>query len=120
MATAQSATVRNSFILGLAVGLINFAMSLSHGLGYFIGSFFIQHDVYNHIKDKNYDAATVTIVFFTGLFATFSIGMIAPQMKDIGKAQVAAYDIYEIIDSVADFGKDAPTDKIPMDKFKGK
>ena len=34
-------------------------------------------------------------------------------MKNIGKAQMAAYDIYEIIDSVADVDKDIPTDKIP-------
>jgi ATP-binding cassette subfamily B (MDR/TAP) protein 1 len=119
LGTAQKATLKNSCYLGIALGLINFAMSLSHGLGYFIGSFFIQYNVRNHSMDKNYDCATVMTVFFSALFATFSLGMIAPLMKNVGAAQTSAYDIYELIDSVVGVGKDAPTKKIPLEEFKG-
>eukprot|EP00826_Nyctotherus_ovalis_P054726 TRINITY_DN718_c0_g1_i5.p1 TRINITY_DN718_c0_g1~~TRINITY_DN718_c0_g1_i5.p1 ORF type:complete len:1232 (-),score=388.43 TRINITY_DN718_c0_g1_i5:253-3948(-) len=117
---AQKATMKNSIYLGAALGLINFAMSLSHGLGYFIGSFFIQYDVRNHSLDKNYDCASVMTVFFSALFATFSLGMIAPQMKEIGDAQVSAFEIYELIDSVAEVNKDVPTKKIPPENFRGR
>ena len=117
--TAQKATVKNSLYLGIALGLINFAISATYGLGFFIGSFFIQYDVRNHSRGKNYDPSTVMIVFFSAFFATFSLGMIAPQMKNVGAAQTSAYDIYELIDSVVGVGKDAPTRKIPLEEFKG-
>ena len=44
----------------------------------------------------------------------------SPQLKAIGKAQISAHDIYEIIDSVINFGKNAPTKKIPLEEFKGR
>eukprot|EP01022_Parablepharisma_sp_SALTPOND_P020295 TRINITY_DN364_c1_g1_i1.p1 TRINITY_DN364_c1_g1~~TRINITY_DN364_c1_g1_i1.p1 ORF type:complete len:1324 (+),score=185.08 TRINITY_DN364_c1_g1_i1:6701-10672(+) len=123
LSKAQEASVKNSMILGVAVGLINLAMSLSHGLGYFIGSFFIQYNVYNYTYKEDYTCGHVMTVFFAILFAMMSLGLIAPQLKSIGEAQIAAYDIYGVIDSVNEANRAAAVEgsvKIPMEKFKGR
>jgi len=123
LSRAQDAMVGNSKIVGIAVGLINLAMSLTHGLGYLLGSFFIQYKVYNYYHKKDYNCAYVMTVFFAVLFAMMSLGMIAPQLKNVTEARMAAYDIYELIDSVKDAEeKEAAYGRIqiPDDKFKGK
>ena len=121
LGNALEASIKNGGILGSAVGLINFSMGLSHGFGYLIGSVFIQYKVYSYHNDKDYTCDTVMTVFFSALFAMFSLAMIAPQFKDIGEAQIAAYDIYEIIDSVTISEEDkGKKEKIPADKFKGR
>ncbi len=120
---AQEAMISNSRFLGVAVGLINLSMSLSHGFGYLAGSFFIEYGVHNSLYDKDYDTAVVLTVFFSGMFAMFSLGMIAPQLQVIGDAQAAAFDIYKVIDSVAKTPEEIASEKhetIPVEKFKGR
>ena len=81
---AQSATMKNSLLFGLALGMINFSIAFIDGLGHLIGSLLIQYDVYNHTKNKDYDCGTILAVFFSVYFATGALAMIAPQLKDIG------------------------------------
>eukprot|EP00826_Nyctotherus_ovalis_P045944 TRINITY_DN5133_c0_g1_i7.p1 TRINITY_DN5133_c0_g1~~TRINITY_DN5133_c0_g1_i7.p1 ORF type:complete len:1278 (-),score=456.32 TRINITY_DN5133_c0_g1_i7:19-3852(-) len=122
LGNTQKTALNNSLFHGLAVGLISFTMSLCHGLGYFIGSFFIEHEVHNHLYDKAYDTSLVMTVFFAALMAMFSLGMIAPQAKSIDEARMAAYDIYDVIDSVATVDKkekERGNITIPPEQFKG-
>jgi len=122
LGNAQKTVLDNSLSQGFAVGLINFTMCMCHGLGYFIGSFFIQYEVHNSLHDRPYDTSMVMTVFFSALMAMFSLGMIAPQVKYIDGAKMAAYDIYEVIDSIATVDKEEKERAnviIPPEEFKG-
>jgi ABC-type bacteriocin/lantibiotic exporter with double-glycine peptidase domain len=66
----------------------------------------------------NYDCSIVITVFFSALVVMFSLGIIAPQVKTIDEAKMAAYDIYEVIDSVAKVNKDNTI--IPPEEFEGR
>ncbi len=99
LVTAEKATIRNSIYLGAAIGLINFAIAFTQGLGYFIGSFFIEYEVYNTKYKTPYTCASVLTVFFSGLFSMFSLGTIAPQLKSVEDAQLSANEIYSMIES---------------------
>ena len=119
---AQKTMVNNSIFQGLAIGLINFTMAFSHGLGYFIGSFYIEHEVHNDLYDKAYDTSIVMTVFMSALLSMFSLGMIGPQLKFIDEARMAAYEIYDVIDSVANVDKEEQKKgmiQIPPEQFKG-
>ncbi len=121
---AQSSMVSNAKYMGWAVGLISMSMALSKGVGYLVGSYFIQYKVHNDLYDESYNVSTVLAVFFAGMFAMLSLGMIAPQMRTIGESQMAAYDIFKLIDSVARSPEESAAEKqheiIPPEKFKGR
>ena len=96
---AQQAAISNARSFGAAIGLLNFSVILTEGLGFFIGSYFIQYDVYNSESGRNYSCASVITVFFAGMFAMISLGLISPALGGVEEAKQAAYDIYEIISS---------------------
>eukprot|EP01022_Parablepharisma_sp_SALTPOND_P004760 TRINITY_DN120914_c2_g1_i1.p1 TRINITY_DN120914_c2_g1~~TRINITY_DN120914_c2_g1_i1.p1 ORF type:complete len:1441 (+),score=125.37 TRINITY_DN120914_c2_g1_i1:280-4602(+) len=122
LGNAERSAVKSSIYLGASVGLINMAISLSQGLGFLIGSYFIEFEVYNSTYKGSYTAASVMTVFFSGLFAMFSLGMIAPQLKSIEEAQIAAREIYGVIVSIPEAPQDVMVEgvKIPADKLKGR
>jgi len=116
----QKATAQSSRTYGSAVGLLNSTVLLTEGLGFFIGSFFVQYDIYNSQTGNYYDCASVITVFFSGMFAMISLGLLAPALQSIGEAQIAAYHLYKIIDSPETKVKPKGTRRIPLDKFKGR
>eukprot|EP00826_Nyctotherus_ovalis_P019362 TRINITY_DN15960_c0_g2_i2.p1 TRINITY_DN15960_c0_g2~~TRINITY_DN15960_c0_g2_i2.p1 ORF type:complete len:423 (-),score=51.49 TRINITY_DN15960_c0_g2_i2:35-1303(-) len=120
LSSSQGSTIKNSALFGLAIGVTYFSMAILHGLGYFIGSFFIQHEVRNHTFDKAYDCGAIITTLYCSLTSIFYFGTISLQMQSVTEAQIAAHEIYEVIDSVSDQKTNKPTKQIPLDQFKGR
>jgi len=124
LSDAESSAIRSSTYLGISVGLISMLISLSQGVGFLIGSYFIQYSVYNTTFKEAYTTASVMTVFFSGIFAMFSLGMIAPQLKVIEEARIAAHDIYDVIVSFSNNTNQISLESVGLtispDKFKGR
>jgi ABC-type multidrug transport system fused ATPase/permease subunit len=94
---AQNAAINNAKAFGAAIGLLNFSVILTEGLGFFIGSYFIQYDVYNSESGENYSCASIITVFFAGMFAMVSLGLLAPALQAVEDAKEAAFDIMKLL-----------------------
>lgn len=115
----EKVAIKSSLYLGLSVGLVNMSISLAQGLGYLVGSYFVQYEVYNAKFKEPYNVASVITVFFAELFAMFSLGMITPQLQSIGEARIAASEIYETISCVDKNPIMTKGVEIPSGEFKG-
>lgn len=117
----QESMVKSSLIMGLSVGLVYSASELFYGIGFFVGSHLIQNAVWNYYRGEPYNCSSVLTVFFGAFFSMISLGMLAPHLGAIREAQIAAYEMYELIDSVKQDGKEEEGNVIiPPDKFKGR
>lgn len=118
---SQEVGIQNALYIGLAMGFMHMANDLSWGIGLFVGSFFAEYRIWNNTYNKPYDAATILIVFFSGFMAMNSLGMLLPIISSVREAQIAAYEIHETIDSVADKKKEEEGKIIiPPEKFLGR
>ena len=83
---------------GLGIGVLYCAMDCIYGIGFFIGSYFIEYEVYNTWTGKPYDVNSVMIVFLTITFGFFALGQTAPFLGDIYKGRLAAAKIFRIME----------------------
>jgi len=87
-----------SVICGCAIGLLFFAMYSIYALGFFIGSIFIDHNVYNPASDGPYNVGNVLTVFFAIMMASFTPARATPSIRAFGIAKVNGARAFKIID----------------------
>ena len=63
------------------VYLIQIKFQLLIAFGFFIGSFFVEKDVYNPVRNDGYTVGDVLAVFFSLIFASFALGTAGPCVK---------------------------------------
>lgn len=56
-------------------------LKLFEAFGFFIGTFFVEKDVYNPVTDDGYTVGDVFSVFFSIIFASFALGTAEPCAK---------------------------------------
>jgi len=87
-----------SIICGCTIGLLFFAMYSIYALGFFIGSIFIDHEVYNPSSDGPYTVGNVLTVFFAIMMASFTPARATPSVRAFGIAKVNGAKAFKIID----------------------
>jgi len=120
---AKNSTIATARATGAAIGLLTLTVVLTEGLGFYIGSYFIEYDIYNSESGKNYNCASIITVFFAGMFAMISLGLIAPALQGVEDAKVAAYEIYDLISDSQNSNENIevmPTRKLDPQTFKGR
>ena len=68
----QLVSLLSQWLLIMVILLLLLIISL--GFGFFIGSFFVQHDIYNPVSHRGYTVGDVLAVFFSIIFASFALG----------------------------------------------
>jgi len=117
---AKTVDTNLGFYTGLSLGIATFAMDITMSLGYYIGSFFIEYNVYNNYSGRNYLCQDAMIVLMSLQFGFYCIGMTAPSFKAIQEGRSAGTEILKIIEDDKSKKISEGTTKIADSEFKGK
>ena len=98
---------------GLALGCIIFAMFGVYALGFFVGSKFIEHEVYNPTNDGPYKVGDVLTVFMAIMMASFTPARVTPSFKAFAIAKANAAKAYKIIDRKSEISINDPRGEKP-------
>ena len=90
--------LKYSVLAGCSVGGILFAMFAIYALGFFVGSKFIEHQVYNPTNDGPYKVGDVLTVFFAIMMASFTPARATPSIKAFAIAKANGAKAFKIID----------------------
>ena len=79
-------------------GLFNFSFIFTYGIGFFIGSLFIRHTVYNMNFGRDYTAGDIVSIFFGVTTGVFGLNQMGPSLQQVTAARQAAFDVYKVIE----------------------
>jgi len=83
---------------GAAMGLVWFTLFGMYALGFWYGAKLIEDGATNAIRGRPYNGGDVLIVFFSIMFAGFSISQATPAFKKFAKAKSAGGRTLKVID----------------------
>ncbi|XP_054157975.1 ATP-dependent translocase ABCB1-like isoform X2 [Oppia nitens] len=113
---AKKSGIKRQVYIGCGLGVMWFVIYLSFGLGFWYGIRLIIRSIDNN--DSLYVASNMTIVFFSVLIGTFSIGQTVPYFEAFAQARGSAALIFEVMNRVPEIDSSSQSgDKI--DDFKG-
>ncbi|KAF9409413.1 ATP-binding cassette, sub-B (MDR TAP), member 4 [Podila epigama] len=92
--------VKKAWATGIGMGSFMLIMFLSYSLAFWYGS--------RQVKEGKMDSGDVLTVLFGVIIGAFSLGNIGPNIAAFGKAQAAAYSIFETIDRVPVIDSSSP------------
>ncbi|KAI1321286.1 Multidrug resistance protein 1 [Mortierella claussenii] len=92
LAEAYKSGVKKAIATGLGMGGFMGVMFCSYALAFWYGA--------RQVKDGNMQPGDVLTVLFGTVIGAFSIGNVGPNIAVFGKAQAAAYTIFQTIDRV--------------------
>lgn len=87
---AKNFGIRKAMVSGLGMGMVFFIMFSVYALAFWYGTKLVRED--------EYTAGKMIIVFFCVLFGAFSLGNAAPNLQNMGTARGAAYVLWELLD----------------------
>ena len=83
---------------GSAMGFVWFTLFGMYALGFWYGSKLIHDGTTNAIRDRPYQGGDVLIVFFSIMFAGFSLSQASPAFKKFAEAKSAGGRAFKVID----------------------
>ena len=100
LAKAQAAGIKSAGLSWICNGTINCSLDFIFGFAFMIGSFFIQNHVKNGLGIVYILVDCITVFMAAILNGLMSFSFITPQFENISEARIAAYKIYEVIESI--------------------
>ena len=94
----KKTTTKFAIFSGLAMGLVWFSLFGMYALGFWYGAKLIHDGTTNAIRGRPYQGGDVLIVFFSIMFAGFSISQASPAFKKFAQAKSAGGRAFKIID----------------------
>lgn len=70
----------------------------SYAYAFFLGSIWIEKDIYNSIYGRTYTSGDVLSIFFGIVFGLFAIGTAAPNIQAVAEGKAAGKMAFDIID----------------------
>ncbi|KAG0349436.1 hypothetical protein BG005_010971, partial [Podila minutissima] len=92
--------VKKAWATGLGMGSFMLIMFLGYSLAFWYGS--------RQVYEGHMESGQVLTVLFGTIIGAFSLGHLAPGISAMGKAQAAAFAIFETIDRVPDIDSASP------------
>lgn len=77
-----------------------FIMFGTYAYAFYIGSIWIEKEIWNHTYNRPYMAGDILGCFFGIVFGTFSIGIASQNLKSVAEGKVAGKMVFDIIDRV--------------------
>jgi len=94
----KKTTAKFAIFSGAAMGLVWFSLFGMYALGFWYGAKLIHDRTENAIRGRPYQGGDVLIVFFSIMFAGFSISQASPAFKKFAEAKSAGGRAFKIID----------------------
>jgi hypothetical protein len=88
--------MRGSFVMAFFMSII-FG---TYAYAFYMGSIWIEHEIWNHTFKRPYAAGDVLSCFFGVVFGMFSMGIATPNMKAVIEGRAAGKMAFDIIDRV--------------------
>jgi len=70
----------------------------SYAYAFYLGSVWIEHDIYNHTYKRPYRAGEIMSCFFGVVFGMFSLGTATPNIKAVIEGRAAGKMAFDIIE----------------------
>lgn len=106
--------------MGVGTGLIFLAIYSTYCLAIWYGSTLISEEKYNDNKARKFQVGDVITCMFSIIFGSMSLGQVAPSIKVINEACVAACDLFELKQRVPKMDYSNSTKKPNRDDILGK
>jgi len=97
---SRKASIRQHLFVAIAVGVMYFNIYCMYSYAFYVGSLFIEYDVWNSSMNKPYSAGDTIGCFFAVIIGLFTFAMLSTQTKCIVEAKVAAKFTFEVIDRI--------------------
>ena len=94
----KQTAIKYASMSGIAMGFVWFTCFGMYALGFWYGSKLIQDGTTNAIRGRPYQGGDVLIVFFSIMFAGFSLSQASPAFKKFAQAKSAGGRAFTIID----------------------
>jgi len=111
--------LKNSCMLGFAIGSITFFLNVCIFIGFIYGRKLIKKD-YNYNKGRYYTGGDIISAIFCALLGISGIGTISPNIKMIQEATTAFAEYYELYYRKPEIDLSESIQKPPMSEIKGK
>ena len=105
--------VKYSTFAGVAMGALMFCMFGIYALAFFVGSKFIEHDVYNPVNDGPYRSGDVLSIFMAIRMASFAPTRATPSLRAFAIAKASAVKAFQVIDRVSKISINDPSGEKP-------
>ncbi len=93
--------VKYSAFAGFAMGGLMFCMFGIYALCFFVGSKFIENDVYNPVNDGPYRSGDILSIFMAMRMASFAPTRATPSLRAFAIAKASAVKAFKVIDRVS-------------------
>ncbi|KAF9371324.1 ATP-binding cassette, sub-B (MDR TAP), member 4, partial [Podila verticillata] len=97
---AYKSGVKKAWATGIGMGSFMLIMFLSYSLAFWYGS--------REVKAGRMESGQVLTVLFGTIIGAFSLGNVGPNIASFGKAQAAAFTIFQTIDRVPEIDSSSP------------
>ena len=82
-----------------------------YAYAFFLGSIWIQYDIYNSVFGRPYKSGDIIACFFGVIFGLFSIGLATPNIKAVNEGKTAGKMAFDIIERVPKIQQDESNSK---------
>ena len=96
--SAERCNVKESWKVSFSFGILFCTIFLMYGLGYKVGSIFIEKNVYNFNSGNDYVMSDIITIYFSVITGAFAFGQIQPSIVAINKGKFSSFNIFEIIE----------------------
>ena len=111
--------IDNSKKLGIGMGFTFFFVFFTYCIAIIYGSRLVVQKEYNENYHRVFLAGDVITVLFTCVMAASSLGQVAPNLKSVAEACVAASDFFQLRDRIPLIDVSNSNDKPEKDKLNG-
>ena len=85
-------------IAGVAMGFLFFSFQSDHGLGFWFGSWLIEHQRYNEVAGRPYNLGDVMTIFICITMGSMILAQIPPPIKSFVQAKDSGANIFYVIE----------------------
>lgn len=95
---AKTAGIKSHFKGNFVIALFMFILFSTYSYAFFMGSIWIEKEIYNNTFKRPYKSGDILSCFFGVIFGMFSIGMALPSVKAVIEGRVAGKMAFDIIE----------------------
>ena len=95
---ARDAGIRTHCRGAFAMGIFFASTFGMYAYAFYLGSIWIQYNIYNYTFYRTYTAGDILSCFFGVIFGMMSVGLAAPNLKAVADGRVAGKLAFDIID----------------------
>jgi len=105
----RTTSIKQGVSVGLSLGFFFFCIYLCYAYAFFIGSIFVDKEIWNGAEGRPYLAGDCIAVFFGVLIGLFSLGGAGPAITSVNMAKAAGKTAFDVMDRKPTILQDDPS-----------